>query len=71
MLHYFCMADSRLEKFNTPYDPKKVEEAIYKRWEESGFFNPDVLIEKGYTAPNAEPFDCPVTVPADVTLPVE
>lgn len=25
------------------YDPKKVEEKIYKLWEESGFFNPDNL----------------------------
>jgi valyl-tRNA synthetase len=28
------------------YDPKKVEEKIYKKWEESGFFNPDNLPQK-------------------------
>jgi len=26
-----------------PYDPKKVEDKIYRLWEESGFFNPDNL----------------------------
>ncbi len=31
------------EKLLKPYDPKATEEAIYKRWEESGFFNPDNL----------------------------
>jgi len=28
---------------NGAYDPKQVEEKIYKLWEESGFFNPDNL----------------------------
>lgn len=32
-----------LEKFKKPYDPKGVEGKIYKRWEESGYFNPDNL----------------------------
>jgi valyl-tRNA synthetase len=36
--------DSRLLK---PYNPKETEDRIYKIWEESGFFNPDVCIEKG------------------------
>ncbi|MCR4322827.1 MAG: valine--tRNA ligase [Candidatus Azambacteria bacterium] len=36
----------RIEKFNSAYDPKKVEHAIYTRWEESGFFNPDNLPER-------------------------
>src|SRR3989338_10986182 len=31
------------EKFLKPYDPKAPEAAIYKQWEESGFFNPDNL----------------------------
>ncbi len=30
-------------KFEKPYDPKEVEPKIYKKWEESGFFNPDNL----------------------------
>ena len=39
-----------------PYDPKESEEKLYALWENSGFFNPDVCIEKGITAPDAEPF---------------
>lgn len=31
------------EKFLKPYDPQAVEEAIYKKWEDSGYFNPDNL----------------------------
>jgi valyl-tRNA synthetase len=45
--------DPRLLK---PYDPKETEEKIYKIWEESGFFNPDVCIEKGVTDKDAKPF---------------
>ena len=29
--------------FLKPYEPKDHEKAIYKLWEESGFFNPDKL----------------------------
>ena len=36
------------EKFEKPYDPKNVEDKIYKLWEKSGYFNPDNLpIVKG------------------------
>ena len=28
-------------EFDKPYDPKSVEPEMYKKWEESGFFNPD------------------------------
>ncbi len=31
------------EKFLKPYNHKEVEGVIYKKWEESGFFNPDNL----------------------------
>ena len=31
------------EKFLKPYDPQAVETAIYKKWEDSGYFNPDNL----------------------------
>ena len=31
------------EKFLKPYDPGSTEGAIYKKWEESGYFNPDNL----------------------------
>jgi len=33
-------------KFLKPYDPKATEGEIYKKWEESGFFNPDNLPER-------------------------
>ena len=29
--------------FSKPYDPKATEENIYKKWEDSGYFNPDNL----------------------------
>lgn len=44
------------EKLLKPYDPQETEARIYKKWEESGFFNPDVCVEKGITKPDAEPF---------------
>lgn len=31
------------EKFLKPYDPQAAEGAIYKAWDESGYFNPDKL----------------------------
>ncbi len=34
------MKDSEISK---AYEPKNVEDSIYKKWEESGFFNPDNL----------------------------
>lgn len=54
------------EKLLKPYNPKNTEERIYKLWEESGFFNPDVCIEKGITKINAEKFSI-VLPPPNVT----
>src|SRR3989344_5162900 len=31
------------EKFTKPYNPQATEGAIYKKWEDSGYFNPDNL----------------------------
>ncbi len=31
------------DKFLKPYDPQATEAAIYKKWEDSGYFNPDNL----------------------------
>ncbi|HEV7702267.1 MAG TPA: valine--tRNA ligase [Candidatus Paceibacterota bacterium] len=45
--------DERLLK---PYNPKNTEERIYKLWEESGFFNPDVCVEKGIASASAPYF---------------
>jgi len=48
------------------YEPKQYEDAIYQKWEESGFFNPDKCIEKGITKADAEPFSI-VLPPPNVT----
>ena len=53
-------------KLLKPYDPKETEDRVYKLWENSGFFNPDVCIEKGITDKNAEPFSM-VLPPPNVT----
>ncbi len=54
------------EKFKKPYDPIQYEDALYAHWEESGFFNPDVCVEKGVTRQNAEKFSI-VLPPPNVT----
>ena len=48
------------------YEPKKYEDDIYKSWEKSGFFNPDVCIEKGVTDKDAKPFTI-ILPPPNVT----
>lgn len=35
------------DKFLKPYDPQTTEAAIYKKWEDSGYFNPDNLPNQG------------------------
>lgn len=54
------------DKLLKPYDPKNTEDNIYKLWEESGFFNPDICIQKGVTAPDAPKFSM-VLPPPNVT----
>ena len=54
------------EKFLKPYEPKETEGAIYKKWLDSGFFNPDVCIEKGIINKDAEKFSI-VLPPPNVT----
>ena len=53
-------------KLLKPYDPKETEDRIYKLWEENGFFNPDVCIDKGITDKDAEVFSM-VLPPPNVT----
>ncbi len=52
--------------FLKPYSPKDNEDAIYKMWENSGYFNPDVCIEKGVARKDAETFSI-VLPPPNVT----
>jgi len=54
------------EKFLKPYNSADTEPTIYKKWEESGFFNPDVCVEKGVTSADAESFSI-VLPPPNVT----
>jgi valyl-tRNA synthetase len=53
-------------KLLKPYDSNNTESRIYKLWEESGFFNPDVCVEKGITSPDAPKFSM-VLPPPNVT----
>lgn len=48
------------------YEPQKYEDDIYKRWMESGFFNPDKCVEKGVCDKDAESFSI-VLPPPNVT----
>ena len=58
------------EKFLKPYDAQAVEASIYKKWEESGYFNPDNLppVEdaEGAKHERTEPFSI-VLPPPNVT----
>lgn len=48
------------------YEPKNYEDAIYKKWEESGLFNPDVCVEQGISSAKAPHFSI-VLPPPNVT----
>lgn len=54
------------KQFLKPYNPQDSEEDIYTLWEQSGFFNPDICVEKGITKPDAESFSV-VLPPPNVT----
>ena len=60
------MSSTIPEKLLKPYNPNETEERIYTLWEESGFFNPDICVEKGVTARDAEPFSV-ILPPPNVT----
>ena len=47
---------SNKEIFLSPYNPSSTESRIYQMWLESGFFNPDICVEKGIVDKNASPF---------------
>ena len=59
----FCLFMKELAKI---YEPKQFENDIYKKWEDSGFFNPDVCVEKGVCKKNAKAFSM-VLPPPNVT----
>jgi valyl-tRNA synthetase len=55
-----------IERLLSPYNPQNTEDTIYSLWEKSGFFNPDVCIEKGIALKNAPHFSI-VLPPPNVT----
>ncbi len=55
-----------MKELSKQYEPQKTESSIYKMWEDSGFFNPDVCIEKKVTQPDAPTFSI-VLPPPNVT----
>lgn len=48
------------------YESQFFEDTLYKEWEESGFFNPDICIQKGITPKDAPPF-CIILPPPNAT----
>lgn len=54
------------EKLLKPYNPAENEDNIYALWEQSGFFNPDICIERGVAQPDA-PYFSIVLPPPNVT----
>lgn len=54
------------ETFLKPYDPQAREPEMLALWEESGYANPDVCVEKGVTKPDAPPYTI-VLPPPNVT----
>lgn len=54
------------ESLLKPYNAKDTEERIYKLWEDSGYFNPDVCIKEGVTRADAPHFSM-VLPPPNVT----
>src|SRR3989344_4146501 len=54
------------DKFLKPYAPQEAEPRTEREWEESGFANPDVCVEQGVTATDAEKFSI-VLPPPNVT----
>src|SRR4051812_22032043 len=54
------------EKFLKPYDSTAVETAIYQKWEDSGYFNPDNLPPLAGGQERTEPFTV-VLPPPNVT----
>jgi len=55
--------DAKLLK---PYNPEETESAIYRKWEESGFFNPDECVKKGVTKKESPAFSI-IMPPPNVT----
>lgn len=55
-----------LKELEKQYEASKYEDDIYKRWEESGYFNPDNLIKDGIADEKADPYTI-VLPPPNIT----
>ncbi len=55
-----------MKELEKAYEAKKYEDDIYKKWEDSGLFNPDVCVEKKVSINNAPVFSM-VLPPPNVT----
>ncbi len=44
------------EIFLKPYSPENTEKRIYKMWEDSGFFNPDIAVDKNVLSKDSPSF---------------
>lgn len=60
---YYCIMKNENQVINNipqeflkPYNHLDYEAAIYKKWEESGYFNPDICVERGIINPKAETY---------------
>ncbi len=51
------------EKFLKPYNPQETEKTIYELWEKSGFFNPDICLEKNIADKNKPAFSISLPPP--------
>lgn len=60
------MPNSAKPELSLAYNPQESEDKIYKLWEESGFFNPDICVTKKATKTTAKPFSI-VLPPPNVT----
>lgn len=58
------------EKYLKAYDPSNTEAKQYKRWEDSGFFNPDTCIDAGIVSdsPDVEPFSMVLPPPNETGI---
>lgn len=54
------------EKLLKPYNPIDEESRIYEKWEKSGYFTPERMIDAGLTKPDAKPFTI-ILPPPNVT----
>lgn len=60
------MNSEKHDKLLKPYNPVDEESTIYKKWEASGYFNPEKMIADGLTKPDATPYTI-ILPPPNVT----